>query len=292
MRKLPALFSLITSIGLWYACTQHPQSKNVSDKPIIKINNHVVNIAYTDIGKGDTTLLFVHGWCINKSYFNEQAKYFGNKYRVITMDLPGYGQSGKNRNSWTVNDFASDVTSVITTLKLKNVILVGHSMAGEIIVQAKLNAPQQVIGLVGIDNFKGFDGKPKTAKSKADYAEAIAMLKKHFKAVATAYFNQDLFYKTTSAAIRKRILNDVANADSAIAIASMEDNNFNTTAKLKASKIKLHLINSDYTPNDTIGFIKAGIPYQLLQIHATGHFPMIEKPAEFNRLLQQAINQI
>lgn len=292
MKKLPALFSLITSIVLWYACTQHPQNKKAIDKPVIKINNRGVNIAYADTGKGDTTLLFVHGWCINKSYFNEQAKYFGNKYRVITMDLPGYGQSGKNRNSWTVNDFAGDVASVITTLKLKNVILIGHSMAGEIIVQAKLNVPQQVIGLVGIDNFKGFDGKPETPKSKADYAEAIAMLKKHFKAVATTYFTQDLFYKTTSAAIRKRILNDVANADSAIAIASMEDNNFNTTAKLKAAKIKLHLINSDYSPNDTIGFIKAGIPYQLLQIHATGHFPMVEKPKEFNKLLQQAINQL
>ncbi|MFC0512703.1 alpha/beta fold hydrolase [Mucilaginibacter angelicae] len=292
MKKLPALFSLLTSIGLWYACTQHPQSKKTTDLPTVKISNHGVNIAYTDTGKGDTTLLFVHGWCINKSYFSQQVKYFGSKYRVVTMDLPGYGQSGKNRNSWTVNDFAGDVTSVITTLKLKNVILVGHSMAGEIIVQARLNAPQQVIGLVGIDNFKGFDGKPETAKAKADYAAAIAMLKKHFRTIAIAYFNQDLFYKTTDAAIRKRILNDVANADSAIAIASMEDNGFNTTAKLKASKTKLHLINSDYTPNDTAGFIKAGIPYQLLQIHATGHFPMIEKPAEFNRLLQQAINQI
>lgn len=292
MKKLPALFSLLASIGLWYACVQHPQSKKATLKSDIKVSNHGVNIAYTDIGKGDTTLLFVHGWCINKSYFSNQVKYFGKKYRVVTMDLGGYGQSGKNRNSWTTNDFAGDVTSVINTLKLKNVILVGHSMAGEIIVQAKLNVPNKVIGLVGIDNFKGFDGKPESAKAKADYAKAIAELKMHFKAVTTAYFNQDLFYKTTDTAIRKRILNDVANADSAIAIASMEDNGFNTAAKLKATKTKLHLINSDYTPNDTVGFIKAGIPYQLLQIHATGHFPMVEKPTEFNRLLQQAINQI
>jgi pimeloyl-ACP methyl ester carboxylesterase len=288
MKKLPALISLATSIGLWYACTQHPQKQAVA-RPAVKINNHGVNIAYADTGAGDTTLLFVHGWCINKSYFTDQVKYFAPKYRVVAIDLAGYGQSGKNRNSWMVNDFAGDVTAVITGLKLKNVILVGHSMAGQIIVQARLSAPGQVIGEIGIDNFKGFDGKPETAKSKADYEAAIAMLKKHFKAVATDYFNQDLFYKTTSTTIRKRILNDVNNTDSAIAIASMEDNSFNTAAKLKASKIKLHLINSDYTPNDTTGFIKAGIPYQLLQIHATGHFPMVEKPAEFNRLLQQAI---
>ncbi|NVM62563.1 hypothetical protein FHW88_000839 [Mucilaginibacter sp. SG538B] len=74
MKKLPALFSLATSIGLWYVCTQHPQNKNAIDKSAVKISNHGVNIAYTDTGKGDTTLLFVHGWRINKSYFNKSRK--------------------------------------------------------------------------------------------------------------------------------------------------------------------------------------------------------------------------
>jgi hypothetical protein len=62
----------------------------------------------------------------------------------------------------------------------------------------------------------------------------------------------------------------VANADNAIAIASMEDNNFNTSAKLNAAQIKLHLINSDYTHNDTIGFIKAVI-YSLSTATNTRH---------------------
>jgi alpha-beta hydrolase superfamily lysophospholipase len=99
MKKLPALFSLATAIVLWYACIQHSQNKKTIDQPAVKVSNRGVNIAYTDTGRGVTTLLFVHGWCINKSYFNQQAKYFNNKYRVITMDLPGYGQSGKNRTS-------------------------------------------------------------------------------------------------------------------------------------------------------------------------------------------------
>ena len=72
----------------------------------------------------------------------------------------------------------------------------------------------------------------------------------------------------------------------------MEDNSFKTGPKLKAANMKLHLINSDYFPNDTTGFVKAGLPYQLLVIHAIGHFPMVEKPKEFNTLLQKAIDDI
>jgi pimeloyl-ACP methyl ester carboxylesterase len=36
-------------------------------------------------------LLFVHGWCINKSYWESQMKYFRDKYTVVAMDLPGHG---------------------------------------------------------------------------------------------------------------------------------------------------------------------------------------------------------
>ncbi|GAA3994519.1 alpha/beta fold hydrolase [Mucilaginibacter dorajii] len=288
MKNLSILLPLL-AISLLPACNN--TAKNTAALPI-KIQNNGVNIAYTDTGKSDTTLLFVHGWCINKSYFTDQSTYFGKRYRVVTIDLPGYGQSGKNRASWTVNDFGKDVAAVVTQLNLKNVILIGHSMAGAIIVQAKIDVPGKVIGLVGIDNFKDYNAAQDTAKPDPEFAKVITMLKKNFKTVATGFFNQYLFYKTTDTLVRKRILNDVTHADSAIAIASMEDNSFKTGPKLKAANMKLHLVNSDYFPNDTTGFIKAGIPYQLLVIHATGHFPMVEKPKEFNVLLQKAIDDI
>lgn len=288
MKNLSIPLSLL-AIALLPACNN--TAKKTATLPI-KIQNNGVNIAYTDTGKSDTTLLFVHGWCINKSYFTNQSTYFGKRYRVIAIDLPGYGQSGKNRASWTVNDFGKDVAAVVTQLNLKNVILIGHSMAGAIIVQAKIDVPGKVIGLVGIDNFKDYSAAQDTAKPDPEFAKIITLLKSHFKNVATSFFNQYLFYKTTDILVRKRILSDVAHADSAVAIASMEDNSFKTGPKLKAANMKLHLVNSDYFPNDTIGFIKAGIPYQLLVIHATGHFPMVEKPREFNLLLQKAIDDI
>lgn len=258
----------------------------------IKINDQGVNIVYTDNGKGDTTLLFVHGWCINKTYWTNQVDFFSKKYRVVTIDLPGFGQSGKNRTVWNTEAFGRDVDSVISQLNLKNVILVGHSMAGHIVLQAAINAPTRVIALVGVDNFKGIGGPVPTKKDTADYKLIMDQLKHHFKQVAIPYVNQSLFYKTTADSIKKRVLNDIAKADTVIAAACMEFDGFNEVEKLKVVKRKLYLINSDYTKTDTTGFKKNNIAYKVMYIHATGHFPMIEKPKEFNDALAQVIGNI
>jgi pimeloyl-ACP methyl ester carboxylesterase len=286
MKALLHLFAFSFFVALITSCDNSP--KNVR----VKIYDQGVNIAYTDTGKGDTTLLFVHGWCINKSYWADQAAYFSKKYRVVAIDLPGFGESGKNRNDWGTRAYSRDVDSVIAQLQLKNVILIGHSMAGDIVLQAAVDNPKKVIGLVGVDNFKNV-GHPVSTQSKKEFAAAIEMLKHNFKAVALDYFKQDLFSKTTDTAIKKRVLNDVVHADSTIAAASMEQgNDFNETEKLQQVKLKLHLINSDAHPTDTNYMAAQKISFKVLYIHGTGHFPMVEQPRSFNAALEKIIEDL
>lgn len=158
------------------------------------VHDDKVNIAYTDTGKGDTTLLFVHGWALNRGYWSNQINHFTNKYRVVAIDLPGFGDSGKNRADWSTTAYSHDIDSVIGQLKLHNVILIGHSMAGDIVLQSAINNPKNVIAFVGVDNFKNV-GKAETAADKKNFEFAIGLLKNNFKAVASAYFEQDLFSK-------------------------------------------------------------------------------------------------
>lgn len=269
------------------SCSQKQAKQSASQQK--KISDQGVNIAYTDGGTGDTTLLFVHGWCINKSYWTNQVNYFSKKYRVVTIDLPGFGESGKNRTVWNAISYGRDVDSVISQLKLKNVVLVGHSMAGDIVLEAAVNAPGKVIGLVGVDNFKNVNNAVPTKKDTADYEQAINQLKHNFKQTAFQYFNQDLFYKTTADSIKKRILADVAKSDTTIAVACMLMNDFDEFKTLFTYKKKLYLINSDVALTNTIGLRANKIPYQVKFIHAVGHFPMVEKPEEFNRALGEII---
>lgn len=260
-----------------------------------------VKISYEDSGSGKTagsnssarpTLLFVHGWCINKAYWSGQVDYFKSTYRVVTLDLPGFGLSGKNRKDWSVEAYGRDITAVLTQLNLHHVILIGHSMAGQIIVEAASHNPDRIIGLVGVDNLKDI-GQVESAQSRQDAANFYAAARENFKPLAFAYANESLFSKSTDSVVRNRVLDDISRADSSVAISCMEQgDSYPLLSKLIRLKRKIYLINSDVTPTDTHGYLKYGIPFKIFTLHGSGHFPMIEQPDEFDYLLEDALAMI
>ncbi|GAB3505056.1 alpha/beta fold hydrolase [Emticicia fontis] len=257
-----------------------------------KVANKGVNIAYDDTKKGDTTLVFIHGWGINKTYWENQDTVFAKHFRVISMDLPGFGESGKNRKSWTVEDFANDVSAVLNGLDLKNVILIGHSMSGAIALEAALKNQPRLLGLVGIDNFEAYGAK-ETPQQKKEIEDFFKAARANYKKTVSAYANQALFAPSTPKSIRKRVINDLASSDSTIALDCMEQSfPYPTDAKLKTLKMPLYLINSSFHPNDTLSFSKNGIALRFFDMGKTGHYPMLEKPEKFNALLGEVIEEI
>lgn len=272
--------------------TQKGKASGTDTSAKTEIKNGDIHIDYTDTGKGDTTLLFVHGWAINKTYWDGQVAQFKDRYRVVTLDLPGFGLSGKTRTNWNTHAFAGDIKAVVNQLKLNNVVLIGHSMAGDIALQAAVDMPDKVIGLIGIDNFKGAGGPPMTAAQKKDFEGAIASMKKNFSKSVRVWFDQELFSKTTNQAVKERILKDVMHNDTVIAVKALEQEEPTETANLLKLKRKLYLINSDYQPTDTTGLVKNRIPYQIIPVHGTGHYPMIEAPADFNAALGKVLSRM
>lgn len=286
---LKALIFLLAISQL--ACQNTTQTRSeTNDKPIIE--NQGVKIAYDDTQTGGTTLLFVHGWGINRTYWQPQVNAFKKKYRVVTIDLPGFGESGKNRESWTVENYAKDVSAVINTLQLKHVILIGHSMSGVIALETALANPQTVIGIIGIDNFNGY-GWVETPESKKETDEFFSAGRTQYTKVVSGFVNQTLFSPSTDSLTRKRVLYDIIHSDSVIAMNSLEQNmHYASDAQLKKWPKTLYLINSSMNSTDTVSFRKGGIDVRLFDVGKTGHYPMIEKPDEFNTLLEQAIERI
>lgn len=279
-------------LGLQFSCNSPDTSKKQIAMEKIKIDNQGVNIEYDDSKIGDTTLLFIHGWGIDKSYWTNQAGFFTKKYRVVTVDLPGFGNSGRNRKTWTVEDYSKDISAVLTALDLKNVIIIGHSMSGAIVVETAINNPTRISGVVGVDNFKeiGLVLTPQVAEEWAVFYKAA---RQDFKKSVSENMLQHLFSPSTDSLIRKRVSEDILRADTIMAIDCLEDaDKYPFIQKLKLLNKTLYIINSDIMPTDTLAFQKNNIEYALFNIGATGHYPMLEKPNDFNLLLQQVIDKI
>jgi len=259
----------------------------------IKVND--VAIAYNQCGNGDTTLLFVHGWCINKEYWNDQSIYFCDRYKVVTLDLPGFGKSGKNRTDWAFEQYADDINEFIKAKKLKNVILIGHSMSGDILLLMDTKFPESVIGIVGIDNLKKPGVKLSDEEDKG-IESFFAMMDSSFSGTVEAYTKRNLFRPSADTSVVNRVIKDFKSNDPVIAIKvlrSLLDVSQKEREMMQLLKHTLYLVNSDSdtTHIDSLKkYCKASA--EVVYVHGTGHYPMIEKPAEFNAALEKILGMI
>ena len=267
-----------------------------SERKAIEIKNGDVSIAYHLSGHGDTSIVLVHGWGISKEYWKYQEDALSSQYTVVSLDLGGHGQSGHNREVWTIEEYAKDVIAVINGLDLKHVILVGHSMGGEIILQTALTIPGKVIGLIGIDNFKQFV-TAFTPQEEKEINDFLQSLKTNFDTTATMYTKLALFPPGYADSISmNRVIRSIQDADTVAAIKSLESLMhfaLKDSEMISHLPVPIHLIVSDYTITNEESFrrtAKAGSSIRVIK--GTGHYPMIEKPEQFTYLLRESIQQI
>lgn len=251
-----------------------------------------MNMSYHRCGQGDTTLLFIHGWGINKTYWKPQLDAFCPQYRVVAIDLPGFGQSGKNREDWSFDQYAQDVNKLVDQLGLKKVILIGHSMSGDLILKVATTYPENIIGLIGIDNLHQ-PGAPMDSIQVVQAEGFFGMMLQEFDSTVIKSMKAGLFQPATPDSIVRRVMNDVFAADSVIAVKvlmGMTKMAQSEQAMMQQLQVPLSLVNSDVYPTDLESLNKyCAKGAKLYTVKGTGHYPMIEKPEEFNRALQRAI---
>ncbi len=292
MKKIAVLLIVIASLVSNVSMAQAQQRAETKQ---ISLREKKVKISYLQQGQGDTALLFLHGWCIDGTYWMDQVDYFSKHYNVFAIDLPGFGNSTAERTNWTIEEYANDVTAFIDIMNLKHVVIVGHSMSGEIILQTALTNNPKIVGIVGIDNFKLIDVvfTPEQLNQMNDFFQ---LLEKDFKNTAPAYADLMLFHPTTSNEVKERIKTDFANSDPVIGYETcMKQMQYatNDAQRLEQLNYRLYLINSDGFPTNENGLKKhCKNGFQVETITATGHYPMIEKPSEFNLLLEKVLGEM
>jgi len=256
------------------------------------ININKENLSYFDNKKGDITLLFIHGSFINKEFWNNQLSYFSEKYRVIAIDIAGHGNSSQNRQEWTIQNYGKDISEFIKRLLLKNVILIGHSIGADIMLETITNNPKNIIGLIGIDYFKNIGN----ALPENIIKQIVANLKSDFSNTCAEYAKQALLSKETEPELTEKIILAFREINPKVGI-SLNQNSFNYTQRetelLKELPIKIHLINVNYLPTNEVNLKKhIDGKYELYTLNGTCHYPMLENPNDFNISLEKILSKI
>lgn len=244
-----------------------------------------VPIAYEVHGQGEPALVLVHGWSCDRSYWKEQIEYLSPQYRLVLVDLAGHGESGAGRKDYTMSAFGADVAAVVDSLGLDKVVLVGHSMGGDVVVEAAKRLPGRVVGLVWVDDYKSLG----PARSAAEVDAFVAKFRQDFRGT-TSSFVRGLFAPNADPGLVDRVAKDMASAPPAVALSALHNSFANAAhipADLAALKLPVVAINSDRDPTDHASLGKNGV--KAFVMPDSGHFLMLEDAPRFNRSLDSVI---
>jgi pimeloyl-ACP methyl ester carboxylesterase len=263
------------------SCTNEPEN--------IAISPDGVEISFLQQGKGEPALIFVHGWSNNKSIWDAQVAHFSEKYKVVTVDLAGFGESGNERSEWTMTAFGEDVTAVIQKLKLKKVVLVGFSLGAPVVIETANMVPSEVKGVVVVDALRnvGVQNPPEAFS----YIDSMMM---------------DLVNSPSMDKLRYFFRNDLEESYERV-LSMLGDNpkigwsesireglrwqNENCIESLSRIRVPVQAINSGQEPTDVEAFRQYVPSFKARIIPEVGHVVMWDATDEFNSLLEDCIKE-
>jgi len=264
---------------------------SVQSKPESAVVNSSdgIPIHYSVAGKGDPALVFIHCWGCNRNFWENQVAEFSKTNRVVTIDLPGHGESGAGRTNWTIEGYGDDVKTVVTKLGLKRVVLVGSSMGGPIALEAAKRMPDNVAAIVPVDSLQNVEVTITPEQADAVIKQMMA----DYKNSTTALLNQFFFSPNTPEAVKTRVINEALSRQPETAVAILKGIfAYKPGPTLKEIKAPIKAINADLNPTMLEINRKYAPQFDAVIIKGTGHYPMLEDPARFNQMLADILKSL
>ena len=242
-------------------------------------------VHYATIGKGSTTLVFIHGWSGNMGMWHEQVPALLDKARLILIDLPGHGRSDKPKVDYTLDYFARGVLAVMQDARADKATLVGHSMGVPVICRLYAQAPAKVTGLVAVD---GLLRRPELKPEEVE--KFVGPFRKPDYRSHVTNFIHSMFPDPADHAMRDQVLAEVMKTPHHVMASAMQEM-FNaarpdwTLHNVTIPVLVLNAPNPRWTADyqDYCRSVSPKAEYRTIE--NTHHCLMLQKPAEFNAAL-------
>ena len=245
-----------------------------------------IKIAFQVCGAGELTLVLVHGWSCDRSYWQAQLEPLSRNHQVVTVDLAGHGESGLGRREWTIAAFGLDVAAVVNRLGRGEFVLVGHSMGGDVVLEAARQFPERVRGIVWVDTYNQLaqHSAPQQVRAR------MAPFETNF-VQTTRQFVQRMFPANADAVLVEHVAADMSAAPTEVALPALEAAwTFGSKVPdiLRSLNIPVTAINPEDPPSDLKSMHEHGV--DVMYISGVGHFMMMEQPERFNECLVKVVS--
>ncbi len=262
----------------------------------ITINNLVVS--YTDDGpENAATIIFIHGFPLNKTMWRNQVEALKETYRVITYDVRGHGTSNNGTDNFSIDLFVNDLIGLMDALEIDKTILCGISMGGYIALKAIENHPKRFKALILCDTSSAAD-LPETITHRMRTIEIMeeGTVGKYADESLKKLFADDTYSKSSALVetVRQMIVNTSKPSlcKTLRALAEREE----SWSKLREIKVPVLIMvgrEDKITPPAEAKFIHEKVKGSHLQIiENAGHLSNMEHPVEFNDHLKKFLSSI
>lgn len=251
----------------------------------MKLNKTVngIKINYEDKGSGELIVL-LHGWGSNIKLFANLIDLLSRKYRVVAMDMPGFGESQEPPSAWCVDDYADFVIDFIKDYNVSEVMLLGHSFGGRVIIKlnSRKNLPFKITKVILVDSAGIMP--PKTNKKswktrKYKIGKTILSTKIAQKIAPDALEKLRVKYGSTDYVAASPLMRQVL-------VKTVNEDLEPLLPNIKCPALLVWGVNDTATPLSDGEKMEKLIPDAgLVKLENAGHYSFLEQQYTFNRVM-------
>jgi len=277
-RTLAAAGLAAAAAGAWAAET--PKTMRLADG---------LEMAYLERGTGEPAIVFVHCGNCQMGVWRETLDAFDDSHRVVAMDLPGHGRSGAARESWTIESLGADVAALVEHLELPKVVLVGNSLGGPVSLEAARRlGPKRVAAVVAVDTLQNVEAE----WPEESWRKLLEAYRRDFASTCDELM-LGLLPKDAPAETRERMDRETCDNDPKAFLDLFQTlRTYDQAAALRNAGVPVRAINSTAYPTAVEANRKHSPSFDVVLMEGVGHYPQVERPAEFQEHLRKLIESV
>jgi pimeloyl-ACP methyl ester carboxylesterase len=250
-----------------------------------------VRVAWHPYGHGDPAVVLIHGWAASSAIWRTQLAALGARYSVVTVDLAGQGDSGSNRQVWSLSNYAQDVAAVVAMLPNAHIVLVGDGLGGAVALEAAPRIGARLTGIIGVETFRTL-GQPTPLPAQVD--QALQPFRADFAGTVRRYVAGTLFHAQADPNVVRSVAELMAQTAPERGLATLDElNRLDYGSILPAVKVPLVVIDSDLGGAVDEARLRHAAPQlRLISLNGDDSFPMLDDAPRFNSALLQAIGSL